>query len=141
DCKADIWNFGVLLWNILGRQELFRQVQTADRRYDAKSHLAEMIALLGLPPKALLAKSKAMSEHSWLEPIPNNTGELCNNAQESFGGPFFDTEGEFQYKELTPSRTLEDTTPFLGEQDREAFLSFVRQMLTWNPEERGQLAN
>ncbi|PYI25564.1 putative serine/threonine-protein kinase [Aspergillus indologenus CBS 114.80] len=136
DCKADIWNFGVLLWNILARQELFRQVQSRDGRYDAKSHLAEMIALLGPPPKSLLAKSKAMSEHSWPEPIPNDTGELCDNAQEFFDGPFFDTEGEFQYKDLIPSRNLEDTAPFLEEQDREAFLSFVRQMLTWNPEER-----
>ncbi|KAJ9490350.1 hypothetical protein VN97_g2932 [Penicillium thymicola] len=136
DFKADIWNFGVLLWNILGSKELFEQVHYTNGQYDAKSHLAEMIALLGAPPEVLLAKSKAMSECNWPQPITNDAGELCNNAQEFFNGPFFNTEDEFRYSELIPSRSLEDTAPFLEEKDREAFLSFVRQMLTWLPEKR-----
>jgi serine/threonine protein kinase len=37
---------------------------------------------------------------------------------------------------LIPSRSLADTAPFLEEEDPEAFLSFVRQMLTWLPEKR-----
>jgi serine/threonine protein kinase len=136
DFKADIWNFGVLLWNILGNQELFQLVHNTNGQYDAKSHLAEMIALLGPPPGVLLAKSKAMSEHDWPQPVMNDTGALCNNAQEFFGGPFFSAENKFRYNELIPSRRLEDTTPFLEENDREAFLSFVRDMLTWLPEKR-----
>lgn len=43
---------------------------------------------------------------------------------------------EFRHNDLIPSRSLEDTTPFLEEKDRDAFLSFVRQMLTWLPEKR-----
>ncbi|CAI7625047.1 unnamed protein product [Penicillium palitans] len=136
DFKADIWNFGVLLWNILGSKELFQQVHDTNGQYDAKSHLAEMIALLGLPPKVLLAKSKAMSERNWPQPVTNDAGELCNNAQEFFDGPSFNAEDEFRYSELIPSRSLEDTAPFLQEKDQEAFLSFVRQMLTWLPEKR-----
>ncbi|EAW25746.1 putative serine/threonine-protein kinase [Aspergillus fischeri NRRL 181] len=136
DFKADIWNFGLLLWNILGSQELFQQVYDADGKYDAKSHLAEMIALLGPPPKALLAKSKTMSEHDWPQPVANDTGKLCNNAQEFFDGPFFDAEDKFRHNGLIPSRSLENTAPFLEQEDREAFLSFVRQMLNWLPEER-----
>ncbi|RAK95101.1 putative serine/threonine-protein kinase [Aspergillus ibericus CBS 121593] len=136
DFKADIWNFGVLLWNILGSKELFQQVHDPEGHYDAKSHLAEMIALLGPPPAELLAKSKAMSEHNWPQPVTNDSGKLCNNAQEFSGGPFFNTEGEFQHDELIPPQSLEDTIPFLEEKDREAFLSFVRQMLTWHPEKR-----
>jgi serine/threonine protein kinase len=110
-----------------------------------------MIALLGPPPKVLLAKSKVMSERNWPRPATNDAGELCNNAQEFFDGPFFNTEGglttisyvntnsvqdEFRYGELIPSRSLDDTAPFLEENDLEAFLSFVRQMLTWLPEKR-----
>ncbi|KAL4782801.1 kinase-like domain-containing protein [Aspergillus varians] len=136
DCKADIWNFGVLLWNILGSRELFQQVYDTNGQYDAKSHLAEMIALLGPPPKELLAKSKAMSEHNWPQPVTNDTGKLCNNAQEFFNGPFFNAEDEFRHSDLIPSRKLEDTTPFLEEKDQEAFLSFVQQMLIWDPEKR-----
>ena len=82
------------LWNILGRKELFQHVNDKNGRYDAKSHLAEMITLLGRPPKPLIAKSKAMSKHNWPEPITNDTGKFCNNAEEFFGGPFFGTEGE-----------------------------------------------
>ncbi|BDD62962.1 hypothetical protein MPDQ_007851 [Monascus purpureus] len=82
DFKADIWNFGVLLWNILRSKGLFQQVHDADGKYNAKSRLAEMIALLSPPlPKALLAKSKTMSEHNWPQPVANNTGRLCSNAQ------------------------------------------------------------
>lgn len=84
----------------------------------------------------------------------NDTGELCNNAQKFFGDPFFNAEGrltiisyvdtwhtdcvqdEFHHNELIPSRGLEDTTPFLEGKDREVFLSFARQMLTWFPEKR-----
>ncbi|OQD73456.1 hypothetical protein PENDEC_c015G01956 [Penicillium decumbens] len=124
------------LWNILGSRELFQQVYDTNGQYNAKSHLAEMIALLGPPPRALLAKSKALTEHNWPEPVTKDTGELCNNAQEFFDGPFFSAKGEFGHKEAIPSRSLEDTTSFLKEKGREAFLSFVRQMLTWLPEKR-----
>ncbi|OJJ52302.1 hypothetical protein ASPSYDRAFT_164905 [Aspergillus sydowii CBS 593.65] len=135
DFKADIWNLGVLLWNILGSKELFQQVHDTNGRYDAKSHLAEMIALLGPPPRVLLAKSKAMSKHNWPQPVMNDVGELCNNAQEFFGGPFFNAEDKFCHSDLIPSRSLEDRIPF-EEKDRDTFLSFVRQMLTWFPDER-----
>ncbi|KAK1147987.1 hypothetical protein N8T08_000503 [Aspergillus melleus] len=137
DFKADIWNLGVLLWNIFGANELlFQQVHDTDGQHNANSHLAEMIALLGLPSRELLAKSKAMSKHNWPQPVTNEHGKLCKNAQEFFNGPFFNAEGELQHKELIPHRSLEDTVSFLEEKDREAFLSFARQMLTWHPGKR-----
>lgn len=44
--------------------------------------------------------------------------------------------GNFLHEELIPARKLEDTIPSLEGKDREAFLSFVSNMLTWLPEER-----
>ena len=82
------------LWNIIGNKELFQQVYDQNGHYDAKSHLAEMIALLGPPPRVLLKKSKAMSENNWPYPAMNDSGELYNNAQEFFHGPLFNAEGE-----------------------------------------------
>lgn len=45
-------------------------------------------------------------------------------------------QGEFLHNELIPSRSLKETAPFLGKKDQDEFLSFVRQMLTWLPEQR-----
>ncbi|KAJ6151640.1 hypothetical protein N7470_007237 [Penicillium chermesinum] len=52
-----------------------------------------MVALLRPPPKALLAKSKAMSVYNWPHMVSNDAGEVCNNAQQFFRGPFFNEEG------------------------------------------------
>lgn len=65
----------------------------AQGRCDTKAHLAEMIALLGPPPKELLEKSNAMSEQEWPDVLENEAGNLCRNARDFFGGPFFDGEG------------------------------------------------
>ncbi|CBF89377.1 uncharacterized protein ANIA_10082 [Aspergillus nidulans FGSC A4] len=88
--SADIWNIGVLAWDIIENTELFLHVHDSQGRYDPKTHLAEMIALLGPPPKELLAQSHAMADISWPNPIKNETGKLCRNGREYFNGPFFD---------------------------------------------------
>ncbi|KAL3429875.1 kinase-like domain-containing protein [Aspergillus tetrazonus] len=88
--SADIWNIGVLAWNIIENTELFLHVHDSQGRYDPKTHLAEMIAILGPPPKELLAQSDAMADFSWPDPIKNETGKLCRNGREYFNGPFFD---------------------------------------------------
>ena len=49
---------------------------------------------------------------------------------------FFFFWDEFRYSEFIPSLNLEDTITILEEKDREAFLSFARQMLSWQPEKR-----
>jgi hypothetical protein len=59
--------------------ELFRQVKDAQGHYDAKAHIAEMIALLGPPPKELLAKSDAMTDFKWPNSIRNEGGKLSRN--------------------------------------------------------------
>lgn len=70
------------LWNIFGSEDLFQQVYDTNGHYNAKSHLAEMIALFGPPPSALLRRSKAFLEIDWPRPVTNDTGKLCHNAQE-----------------------------------------------------------
>ncbi|KAE8376038.1 kinase-like domain-containing protein [Aspergillus bertholletiae] len=68
---ADIWNMGSLvallqLWDILQGKELFQQIYNEQGHYNAKAHLAEMIALLGRPPPELIARSQSMK---WPEPL------------------------------------------------------------------------
>lgn len=40
--SADIWNLGVMAWNMIEGTELFKQVHNAKGNYDPKAHLAEM---------------------------------------------------------------------------------------------------
>ncbi|KAJ5700873.1 hypothetical protein N7493_011919 [Penicillium malachiteum] len=155
DVKADIWNFGAMLWNVLGREALFQKAEDKHGQYDAKAHLGEMIALLGPPPAELISKSKLMAKNFWPKPVCDDNGKVFHSAEEFFGGPFFDEEGKFidsicgihvsntncaqgkfLYGGLIPDRTLEDSVPFIPKSEREDFLSFVREMLVWLPEER-----
>lgn len=74
--------------------ELFQQAQDSKGNYDAKSHLAEMIALLGSPPAAMVAASHSTLTLQWPTKIRVPGGELSENAMEMFGGPFFDENGK-----------------------------------------------
>ncbi|KAM5429530.1 hypothetical protein McanMca71_003141 [Microsporum canis] len=134
--SADIWNLGLLVWDIFERKELFSQVRDHRGHYDAKAHMAEMIALLGPPPKALITRYNSMHGIRWPDPIRDEEGNLCSNARELFGGPFFTKDGEFLYTDLIPKRRLEDTLPSLESKERELLLSFVSKMVCWLPEDR-----
>ncbi|KAI9841786.1 MAG: hypothetical protein M1837_000380 [Sclerophora amabilis] len=135
--KADIWNFGVLLWNLLEREDLFKHLRSSDGAYSVRAHLAEMIALLGPPPTELLDQEKRWSEVKWSHGVENSEGKICHTAREYYGGPFFDSDGAFKYKALIPSAvTFEDTVLSLEGNDKRLFLSFARKMLQWVPEER-----
>lgn len=45
-------------------------------------------------------------------------------------------DGNFFYHDLIPARNLEDHVPSAVEEERHSFLSFIRAMITWLPEER-----
>ena len=48
--------------------------------------------------------------------------------------------GHFLYEDLVPKRRLEDTIPSLEGEQKELFLSFAREMLTWDPSARKSAA-
>lgn len=118
--SADIWNFGVIvgsshsvskspftfadiadignqLWDLIHGKELFRNVHDAQGNYDAKSHLAEMIALLGPPPVKLIKRHQSRTEVGWKSFITRMNGKRCANANDFFDGPFFDQDGTYTY--------------------------------------------
>ena len=81
------------LWNIIEGTELFTQVEHPNRDYNAPSHLAEMIALLGPPPKEVIQRANYFSQHDFDYPITLEPGRSCKNIRELFSGPQFDEEG------------------------------------------------
>lgn len=61
--------------------------------YSPVEHIAEMIALLGPVPPALVQREKAMRHWRWKPAVPNPQGNMSSNAAEFYGGPFFNDDG------------------------------------------------
>lgn len=128
---------------MIENEEIFQNRENGGGEYDAKLHLAEMIALLGPPPKEFVTDS----------------GRQAKSAREHFGGPYFDSQGglgcelvifalqklwtyhlyelgKFLHESIVPQRKLEDALPSLEEEDRKLFIPFLKRMLAWAPEDR-----
>lgn len=82
------------MWNLLENRDLFSQVHDQEGKYSAAAHLAEMIALLGPPPKELLDRERDGRRWNFAPAITNAAGKLCTKAYEWYGGRFFDEEGK-----------------------------------------------
>ncbi|KAG8413793.1 hypothetical protein J3458_012286 [Metarhizium acridum] len=134
--SADIWNFGIMVWDFLAGQGPFQQSHS--HPYSPAEHLAEMIALLGPVPPTMIQRERSMRRWQWSPRVRNARGELCSNAAEFYGGPFFTNEGEFVRNELVPyTRSLQSEMPdCIPEDEADRFLKFMRRMLCWLPEDR-----
>ncbi|KAK2731592.1 hypothetical protein FQN55_004555 [Onygenales sp. PD_40] len=81
--------------------------------YDPFKHMAQVVALLGPPPKELMLRSETI-------------------------GQCFDADGNWQAgkHEKIPDISLEDLETRLEGNDKVLFLKFIRSMLSWLPEDR-----
>ncbi|KAI0099620.1 kinase domain protein [Nemania sp. FL0031] len=112
DYKIDIWNVGCMVWDIYEGNHLFYGIDPEHDAYRRRAHLAEIIALLGPPPKDLLARGNLASK-------------------------FFSDEGEFTAGiDLPTSASLEEIEKHLAGDEKRQFLEFMRKMLQWAPERR-----
>ncbi|KAK7423335.1 hypothetical protein QQX98_001126 [Neonectria punicea] len=136
--SADIWNFAILVWDLLTGQTLFFDPDKGTQPYSAARHLGEMIRVLGPVPKALLRQELEMRHWKWMPEVLNAEGKLCDNVADFYGGPFFSDDGKFLYDDLvTGTRKWEDEAPgCIPEHEKEAFFRFMRRMLRWQPDER-----
>ncbi|KZF22544.1 CMGC protein kinase [Xylona heveae TC161] len=135
--SADIWNLGVLLFELLENRQLFRHLESQKGVYTAQAHLAEMIALFGPPPQKLIEQEKQWCDVPWDRSFPGPDGTWYDTAREYYGGPFFDSKGHFTHTQIIPKDVrLDDCVTCLTGKEKELFLNFVRKMLRWLPEER-----
>ncbi|KAI0117968.1 serine threonine protein kinase, CMGC group [Nemania sp. FL0031] len=107
--KIDIWNVGCMVWDLFEGGHLFTGQDPEFDNYRSRAHLAEMIALLGQPPRQLLGRG-------------NRTHK------------FFSDKGEFLGGISPPDPlSLEEIESNLKGQDKDNFLHMMRAMLQWEP--------
>ena len=107
--------------------------------YSAIRHLADMIAIIGPVPPELVEREKAWRWWWCGDEILNSNGQLCGNAAEFYGGPFFtDDEGTFIGNHLVAkTRLWENEVPkCISKEEIDVFFKFMRRMLAWLPEDR-----
>lgn len=65
------------MWNLLEKRDLLKGLSLDGMTYDSHSHLAEMIALSGPPPKALIDQLAEAKMWKWNPEIENARRELA----------------------------------------------------------------
>ncbi|GAB1196237.1 hypothetical protein APSETT444_005505 [Aspergillus pseudonomiae] len=99
DCKVYIWSVATMAWDIVYRRTLFPG-QNTDGIFDDRVHLAEMVALLGLPPAEFGKRSRV-------------------------GHVFFDNDGRWKDLAPVPNITLDRLAADIQGDDKDGFLLFL----------------
>ncbi|KAL2752046.1 hypothetical protein ACRALDRAFT_1058852 [Sodiomyces alcalophilus JCM 7366] len=109
---VDIWNVGVMIWDLFEGRHLFYGYDPQEKEYTTRAHLAEVIGLLGPPPLDLLQGGIRSME-------------------------FFTEDGEWKADmDIPQDASLENSVTHLEGEEKEKFLAFIRGMLQWRPEDR-----
>ncbi|TIA38477.1 protein kinase [Aureobasidium pullulans] len=133
DSKIDIWSIGVMIWDLFEDGNLFPAYRNG--HLDDELHFAQMIALMGPPPREFLDRmSETQRVRYW-----DSSGQYT----------FLHVRIPILYTELTrknkgtwiaetpiPSQTLESREIRLQGRDQELLLGLMRKILCWLPEDR-----
>ncbi|KAJ5799909.1 uncharacterized protein N7518_001977 [Penicillium psychrosexuale] len=108
----DIWNVGVMAWDLFEGKLLFVGDDPDGKGYSTRAHLAEVIAILGPPPLTLIRRGTRSPE-------------------------FFTEDGHWRNDlEIPKDASLHNSEQFLSGRNKEMFLEFMKGMLQWKPEDR-----
>lgn len=100
--------------------------------YSTRAHLAELIGMLGPPPQDLLKRGRRVNEFF------DSEGELLLSIN-SLTRLTKVVAGAFMADVPVVETSLEESETRLEGDDKKAFLTFMRKMLQWRPEQRSTL--
>ncbi|KAJ3555795.1 hypothetical protein NP233_g12125 [Leucocoprinus birnbaumii] len=113
DRKIDIWNLGLIIWELAQGALIFDGRWSASAPYTSEAHLAQMEAVLGKVPQSLLSRSRHRDR-------------------------FFDGEDQLLVPQTFPNMPLETifTNPGMSESDKVLFLDMIKSMIQLEPRKR-----
>ncbi|KAI7549012.1 kinase-like protein [Hortaea werneckii] len=109
--EVDVWGFAMVLWDLFQPKRLFNP-QDSEGQYSETHHLAQMISLLGPPPLKFLRRCGEKADQYW------------------------DRNGNWKNLVSIPETSLEHVHQRLEGEEKAQFMSFMRKMLQWDPEDR-----
>ncbi|KAL8918157.1 MAG: hypothetical protein Q9208_007509 [Pyrenodesmia sp. 3 TL-2023] len=111
--SVDIWNLGIVIFELLEAQYMFDGYSRANPKYNTADHLAQIVGLFGKIPSVLLCQGK-------------NSGEV------------FDADGSFLKEPEKTGLTIQKlmSKSSLPEKGRQEFLDFLGTMLKVLPQDR-----
>ncbi|KAK4507810.1 hypothetical protein PRZ48_001545 [Zasmidium cellare] len=126
DFKIDTWAFGCMIFDLFEGGRLFRAVK--DNVINDELHVAEMVSLMGPPPKEFLKRSPDCNRY-W-----DSEGELKHNISRDVWTNA--GKGNWIAETPIPQQSLESRERRLEGTDKELLLDLLRKILCWLPEER-----
>ncbi|KAL2851521.1 kinase-like protein [Aspergillus pseudoustus] len=109
---VDIWNVGVMIWDLFEGKPMFYGNDPDGEGYSTRAHLAEVIGILGPPALDLISRGTKSRK-------------------------FFTEDGKWKQDIQVPKDTsLEEAEEFLEGRHKAMFLKFMRGMPLWWPEDR-----
>ncbi|KAH8745311.1 kinase-like domain-containing protein [Hyaloscypha finlandica] len=127
--SADIWNLCVFVKD----KELFVHLKSQNGVYNAQAQsFADIIALLGPPPQDLIHRLIDQEKHwrdvPWERLFPSPGGTWCKTAREYYG--------YFTHPQIIPTKVkLDNCLSCMEGEETALFLTFVRRVLQWLPED------
>ncbi|KAI1117742.1 kinase-like domain-containing protein [Nemania sp. NC0429] len=109
DSKVDIWSLGVMIWHLFEGGRLF--YGEADRPMEDEELLAQMVSLMGPPPRHFLGRSRKCRQ-------------------------YWDRDGNWIGATRIPRQSFETREGRLSRQDKALFLTFIGKIFRWDPDER-----
>ncbi|RMZ01909.1 hypothetical protein D0860_07425 [Hortaea werneckii] len=109
--EVDVWGFAMVLWDLFQPKRLFNP-RDSDGQYSEAHHLAQMISLLGPPALKFLQRCGGKADQYW------------------------DENGNWKNLMPIPETSLEHMDQRLEGEEKAQFMTFMRKMLRWDPEDR-----